>query len=164
VQRWILHHWRRSSRILVCYRTCQRRVVTTSNLSRTSPSTAPTRSSTLMPSAPSPILPWKSSRNTCPVSRSTNFSSGVYFINVRLLLAQIPKAQKNTVKSSVFFALLGSVRLNAAHKTLVKLTPGVQRLTNNFYKLFFCHKVVFKLSHVYDCATENVKNGPLPSL
>jgi len=32
--------------------------------------------------------------------------------------------QKNTVKLSVFFALLGSERLTAAHNMLVKLTPG----------------------------------------
>jgi len=34
-----------------------------------------------------------------------------------------PKSAKNTVKQSVSFALLGSARLKAKHKMLVKLTP-----------------------------------------
>ncbi len=34
-----------------------------------------------------------------------------------------PKSTKNTVKLSIFFALLGSVRVKAEHKTWVKLTP-----------------------------------------
>jgi len=43
----------------------------------------------------------------------------------QLLSAQIPKTQKKTVKSSVFLgsALLGSARVKAAHRTLMKLTP-----------------------------------------
>ena len=45
-------------------------------------------------------------------------------IGGKVLLAQIPKAQKNTVKLSVFFALLGSTCLKAACKMLVKLTTG----------------------------------------
>jgi len=39
------------------------------------------------------------------------------------LSAQIPKAQKKTVKLSVFFTLLGSAPENAALRTLMKLTP-----------------------------------------
>jgi len=39
----------------------------------------------------------------------------------QLLQAQIPKAQKNTFK---LFALLRSALVKAAHKMLVKLTPG----------------------------------------
>jgi len=38
---------------------------------------------------------------------------------------QISKAQKNTGKPSDFFALLGSLRVKAARKKLVKLTPDV---------------------------------------
>ena len=34
-----------------------------------------------------------------------------------------PKSAKKTVKLSSFIALLGSARLKAAHRTLVKLTP-----------------------------------------
>jgi len=38
---------------------------------------------------------------------------------------QIPKAKKNTVKPSVFFVLLGSARVKASSKMLVKLTSEV---------------------------------------
>jgi hypothetical protein len=56
---------------------------------------------------------------TCQVS----ISSMLY---EQLLHTQIPKAQKNTVKSSVFFALLGSARAKAALRMLMKLTPVVK--------------------------------------
>jgi hypothetical protein len=38
-----------------------------------------------------------------------------------------PRSQKrkNTVKSSIFFALLGSASVKAAHRMLIKLTPNV---------------------------------------
>jgi len=52
-------------------------------------------------------------------------TTGVNFINVlqaAFVLAD-PKSAKETVKLSVFFALLGSALAKAAHKTLVKLTP-----------------------------------------
>jgi hypothetical protein len=42
--------------------------------------------------------------------------------NAKLLQAQIAKAQKNKVKLSIFFALLGSALVKAAHKMLVKST------------------------------------------
>jgi len=35
-----------------------------------------------------------------------------------------PESAKNTVKSSVFFVLLGSSSVKTVHKTFVKLTPG----------------------------------------
>jgi len=38
---------------------------------------------------------------------------------------KIPKAQKNTVKSSVVFALWGSSGVKATHKMLMKLTPVI---------------------------------------
>ncbi len=40
---------------------------------------------------------------------------------------------KKTVRLSVFFTLLGSVRLKAARKTMMKLTPAMDKLniTNN---------------------------------
>jgi len=49
---------------------------------------------------------------------------GVNFINV--LLVQVPKAQKKTVKLLVFytFTLSGSARAKAARRILMKLTPG----------------------------------------
>ncbi len=47
---------------------------------------------------------------------------------VQFLHWQIPKAQKNTVKLSVFIALLGSVRLKAVCKMLAKSTPDSLRL------------------------------------
>ncbi len=40
------------------------------------------------------------------------------------LCLQILKAQKKTVKVSIFFALLGSVCSKAVHKIMMKLTPG----------------------------------------
>ena len=42
----------------------------------------------------------------------------------QLLRTQTPKAQKKTVKSSSFFALLGSASAKVARRMLVKLTPG----------------------------------------
>jgi len=41
-----------------------------------------------------------------------------------LLNAKVPKAQKDTDDLTVIFALLGSARVKALHKMLVKLTPG----------------------------------------
>jgi len=38
-----------------------------------------------------------------------------------------PKSTKNTIMRSVFFALLGSAPVKAAHNMLVKLTPGRER-------------------------------------
>ncbi len=51
--------------------------------------------------------------------------SGVNFINVvrAAFLHADAKSAKKTVKLSVFFALLGSVRIKAASRTLMKLTP-----------------------------------------
>jgi len=42
---------------------------------------------------------------------------------------QIQKPQKNTVKLSVFFALLGSVHVKASSKMLMKFTPKGDRCT-----------------------------------
>ena len=42
----------------------------------------------------------------------------------QLLCLQIPKAQKKTVKSSSFFALLGSLSVKSDRRTLVKLTTA----------------------------------------
>jgi hypothetical protein len=47
------------------------------------------------------------------------------FYYKQILCTKIPKTKKNTVKPSVFFALLGSTRVKAAGKALVKSTPGV---------------------------------------
>ena len=51
---------------------------------------------------------------------------GVNFINMFMLscYACRSKKHKNTVKLSVFIALLGSKGVKALHKMLVKLTPG----------------------------------------
>jgi hypothetical protein len=43
----------------------------------------------------------------------------------QLLRGKIPKPQKKSVKLSVFFELLGSVHVKAAHKMLMKLTLGL---------------------------------------
>jgi len=44
---------------------------------------------------------------------------------MRSFYAHIPQKVKKTVKSSVFFANLGSVRVKAARKMLVKSTPDL---------------------------------------
>jgi len=57
-----------------------------------------------------------------------NNRPGVNVINVlraAFTLAD-PKSTKKTVKSSSFFALSGSVSVKAAHKMLMKLTPGIR--------------------------------------
>ena len=53
-------------------------------------------------------------------------AAGVNFINVLQAAFKCanPKSAKKTVKSSSFFALLGSASVTAARRTLVKLTPG----------------------------------------
>ena len=40
---------------------------------------------------------------------------------------EYPKSAKKTDSLTVFFALLGSFRIKAAHKILVKLTPRMTR-------------------------------------
>ncbi len=65
-----------------------------------------------------------------PTSFRGQFHQHVY---TKLISAQIPKAQQNTVKLSVFFALLESARAKAACRILMKLTPGV-----NFTNMFIC--------------------------
>ena len=65
-------------------------------------------------------------------------SSGVNFIIVlrATFMHADTKSAKKTVKLSSFFALLGSVSLKAARRTLVKLTLGfnfINMLTSNFY-------------------------------
>ena len=54
--------------------------------------------------------------------------SGVNFINVlRAAFAlEDPKSAKKTVKLSSFIALLGSGRVKAARRTLVRLTPDLE--------------------------------------
>jgi len=55
--------------------------------------------------------------------------SGVNFINILLeaLMRADPKRAKNTVKPSIFSALLGSAHVKALSKMLLKLTPGDER-------------------------------------
>ncbi len=52
--------------------------------------------------------------------------AGVNFTNIlRAAFTCVdPKSAINTVKSSAFFALLGSLLVKAVRKMLVKLTPG----------------------------------------
>jgi len=50
-----------------------------------------------------------------------SISSTIY---AQLIHAQIPKAKKKTVKSSIFFVHLGSAPIKAALKMLVKSFPG----------------------------------------
>jgi len=56
------------------------------------------------------------------VLQRTNRGQFYQHIYEQLLSSKIPKAQK-TVKSPVFFALLGFAHTKSAHKLLVKLTP-----------------------------------------
>ena len=56
------------------------------------------------------------------------FRPGVNFTNVLLtafMHAADPKSAKKTVKLGSFIALLGSLCVKAARRTLVKLIPGV---------------------------------------
>jgi len=49
---------------------------------------------------------------------------------VQLLRIQIPTGQKKTDSFTVFFALLGSAQLKAAHNMLVKSTPYFVKIAN----------------------------------
>jgi len=57
---------------------------------------------------------------------SVSRQPGVDFTNIlRAAFASAdPKSAKKTVKLSVFFVLLGSACAKAAHRMLMKLTPG----------------------------------------
>jgi len=52
-----------------------------------------------------------------------------------------PKRAKNTVKPSIFFALLRSLCMNAALKMLVKSTQGVN--FNNILQAAFVYRQLF---------------------
>jgi len=62
--------------------------------------------------------------------------SGLNFTNILLefFTPPDPKSAKNTVKLSVFFVLVGSACIKAAHKMLVKLTPCVRKKFANTWK------------------------------
>ena len=51
----------------------------------------------------------------------------------QLLRTQIPKAQESFLNWLSLFALLGSTRVKAAHKILMKLTPGSDFTKTYFY-------------------------------
>jgi len=63
---------------------------------------------------------------------------GVNFSNVLhgAFTLIIPKSAKNTVKSSVFFTLLGSASVKAVCRTLMKLSPGVDPIKHFFLLCF----------------------------
>ncbi len=61
-----------------------------------------------------------------------NFTNISHTVSTRADL----KSAKNTVKLSVFFSLLGSVRAKAACKTLMKLTPNANFRTK--FPHYFC--------------------------
>jgi len=68
-----------------------------------------------------------------------------------------PKSAKNTVKQSVFFALLGSTHAKAAHKMLMKLTlvaNFINILQAAFVPIFFWLKIK-KPNCKYIKATQN---------
>ena len=70
-------------------------------------------------------------------------SSGVNFINVltSYFYARRSQKRKKLLNLTVFFALLGSARVKAACRMMVKLTPGV-----NTTKLFLLN---IKLGHLH---------------
>jgi len=53
---------------------------------------------------------------------------GINYINIlpAAFMHENPEIANKTVKLSIFFALLGSVRAKAAHGMLMKLTPEEQ--------------------------------------
>jgi len=55
--------------------------------------------------------------------KSTPGVSSINVLRAAFMLAS-PESAKKTVKLSVFFALLGSARVKAVHRTLAKSTPG----------------------------------------
>jgi len=62
-------------------------------------------------------------------------SSGVNFINIlqAAFMHPDPKSVKKiVVQLSVFFTLLGSARVKAARRTLMKLTPGMSVTVQTF--------------------------------
>jgi len=70
----------------------------------------------------------------------------VNFINIlrTAFTHKDPKSAKKTVKLSVFFTLLGSASAKATHRTLIKLTPGVNfinMLWVPFVSIFFQQKI-----------------------
>jgi len=77
---------------------------------------------------------------------------GVDFTNILrapLTLADLKsadlKSAKNTVKPSVFIALLGSEHVKPARKMLVKLTPGTKKCsTSGFRTVLLKYKGIFK--------------------
>ena len=64
--------------------------------------------------------------------------SGVNFINVlrTSFMRADPKSVKNAVMLSIFFTLLGSTDVIAAHKMLVKLTAGQGLSTRECWNFF----------------------------
>ncbi len=86
------------------------------------------------------------------VVRSTKlWKAGVNFINIlqAAFMKIDPKSAKNSVKLSVFFALLGSASINAARKMLMKLTKG-GNIFGFFAKRFLSKRIL--LSSLPNCS------------
>ncbi len=66
---------------------------------------------------------------------------GFNFINIAraAFTHKDPKSVKKTDDLTAFLALLGSLRVNAARKTLVKLTPGILKWKSNSILQHECH-------------------------
>jgi hypothetical protein len=71
--------------------------------------------------------------------------SGVNFTNVlrTAFTRPDPKSAENTVYSFAFFALLGSVSVKAAPKSLVKLNPGELNFSKIFYPRYCNCDILF---------------------
>jgi len=91
----------------------------------------------------------KSIRWKRPILWKSN--AGVNFINV--LRAAFTHADTESIKKTdnliVFFTLLGSAWTTAAHRILMKLTPGVNLANNN--EQLFCIKVFLHSFSVIAC-------------
>jgi len=102
--------------------------------------------------------------------------TGVNFINIlRAAFARAdPKIAIKIDNSTVFFALSGSERVKAAHRTLIKMTTGVNFINIQFYlqlfpewmcylKLFvlaFCIRIFLAKKLLVKCCWNRAQNAP----
>jgi len=70
---------------------------------------------------------------------------------------QRSQKRKNTVKLSVFFVLLGSQRIKATSKMLVKSTPGCNKVKFNSSQAFLTFSVV-RPCPIQPCSTVTLKS------
>jgi len=90
-------------------------------------------------------------------------ATGVNFINIlgAAFTRKDPKSSKKTAKLSIIFALLGSLRVKAARRMLMKLTPGVNSIKRCFYLALQCPSSTTKNLNNYSIKSE--KDGSISS-